>query len=64
MNEDDGVRRVEGGGARHAAEEKEKERGREGERGLSNDRLASTSPYPALPARIQEVTSADDVLMN
>lgn len=54
MNEDDEA----GRGARHAAEE----RGRE--RGLWNDRLASTSPYPALPARIQEVTSADDVLMN
>lgn len=61
MNEDDEARgRGRGKGARHAAE------GREGgrERGLSNDRLASTSPYPALPARIQEVTSADDVLMN
>ena len=38
MNEDDGVRRVEGGGARHAAEEKEKERGREGERERSLER--------------------------
>ena len=35
MNEDDGVRRVEGGGARHAAEEKEKERGRGREREVS-----------------------------
>lgn len=41
MNEDDGVRRVEGGGARHAAEEKEKERegGREREKLVPRSRM-------------------------
>lgn len=52
-----------GGGGKARDTPRKGERGGR-ERGLSNDRLASTSPYPALPARIQEVTSADDVLMN